>query len=229
MREAPPSGCLRLGGSLIHIGQRLPVVKAWQALARLLSLGIFLLLVQHVIRKEALYWITSFDSILFQKSITIINCYSSTSAANDSNFDAFYEDLEEVIRKEKSFYKFVVAVFNTKIGISELGEHRIGKFGLGLRSENANRLVGLLSASRLFHGNSIFTKKKQRWTWESPYGMTMQRSTTISPTEDGAYYTSQWSILQQWFKPPPPSRKSVIQPKAGKDLSPYWRKGRSRI
>ncbi|KAE9412712.1 hypothetical protein Angca_003795, partial [Angiostrongylus cantonensis] len=40
-------------------------------------------------------------------------------------------------------------------------------------NENGNRLAGLLSAARLFHGNSFFKKKEsRRWTWESPNGMT---------------------------------------------------------
>ncbi|KAK6736222.1 hypothetical protein RB195_019102 [Necator americanus] len=35
---------------------------------------------------------------LRQKPISIINCYSPTSAADGSESDAFYEQLEEVIR-----------------------------------------------------------------------------------------------------------------------------------
>ncbi|VDM81692.1 unnamed protein product [Strongylus vulgaris] len=66
---------------------------------------------------------------------SLFNCYSPTSATDDSELDAFYEDLEEVIRKE-NFHKFVVSGLNTKIGTEE-GEYRIGRFGSGLRSENA--------------------------------------------------------------------------------------------
>ncbi|KAK6742644.1 hypothetical protein RB195_010105 [Necator americanus] len=44
------------------------------------------------------------------------HCYSPTSAADESEFDAFYEELEEVIHSEKSFYKFVVGDFNAKLG-----------------------------------------------------------------------------------------------------------------
>ncbi|VDM77586.1 unnamed protein product [Strongylus vulgaris] len=63
---------------------------------------------------------------------------------------------------------FVAGDFNAKIGMSEEGEHRIGRSGSRLRNENGNRL-GLLSAARLFHGNSIFMKKEhRRWTWELP-------------------------------------------------------------
>ncbi|VDM78526.1 unnamed protein product [Strongylus vulgaris] len=48
---------------------------------------------------------------------------SPTSAADDSELDAFYEKLEKVIRKEN----FVVGDFNAKIGMPEEGKHRIGR------------------------------------------------------------------------------------------------------
>ncbi|KAK6750637.1 hypothetical protein RB195_002547 [Necator americanus] len=109
---------------------------------------------------------------LRQKSISIINC-SPTSAADESELDAFYEELEEVVRNEKSFYKFVVGDFNAKLGKATEEEYRIGRFGLGDRNENGNRLAGLLSAACLFHGNSLFMKKDhRRWTWESSNGAT---------------------------------------------------------
>ncbi|KAK6764742.1 hypothetical protein RB195_024899 [Necator americanus] len=109
-----------------------------------------------------------------KKSISIINCYSPTSAADQSELDAFYEELEEVVRNEKSFYKSVVGDFNAKLEKATEEEYRIGRFELGDRNENGNRLAGLLSAARLFHGNSLFIKKKdhRRWTWESPNGAT---------------------------------------------------------
>ncbi|KAK6742488.1 hypothetical protein RB195_010012 [Necator americanus] len=110
---------------------------------------------------------------LRQKSISIINCYSPTSAADESELDAFSEEPEEVVRNEKSFYKFLVGDFNTKLGKATEEEYRIGRFGLGDRNENGNRLTGLLSAARLFHGNSLFMKKDhRRWTWKSPNGAT---------------------------------------------------------
>ncbi|KAK6762806.1 hypothetical protein RB195_023492 [Necator americanus] len=40
---------------------------------------------------------------LRQKPINIINCYSPTSATDESELDAFYEQLEKVIRNEKTF------------------------------------------------------------------------------------------------------------------------------
>ncbi|KAK6760328.1 hypothetical protein RB195_021704 [Necator americanus] len=99
---------------------------------------------------------------LCQKPISIVNCYSPTSAANESELDAFYEKLEDVIRNEKSFYKFVVEDFNAKLGKATEEEYRNGRFGLGDRNENGNRLAGLLSAARLFHRSSLFMKKDHR-------------------------------------------------------------------
>ncbi|KAK6749745.1 hypothetical protein RB195_002010 [Necator americanus] len=90
---------------------------------------------------------------LRQKPISIINCYSPRSAADESELDTFYEELEE---------KFVVGDFNAKLGKATEEEYRIGRFGLEDRNENGNRLAGLLSAARLFHGNSLFMKKDHR-------------------------------------------------------------------
>ncbi|KAK6755478.1 hypothetical protein RB195_014071 [Necator americanus] len=73
---------------------------------------------------------------------------------------AFYEEPEEVIRNEKPFYKFVVGDFNAKLRMAAEEEYKIGRFGLGDRNENVNRLDWLLSAARLFHGNSLFMKKR---------------------------------------------------------------------
>ncbi|KAK6750217.1 hypothetical protein RB195_002296 [Necator americanus] len=78
---------------------------------------------------------------------------------DDCELDAFYEELEEVVRSEKSFYKFVVGDFNAKLGKATEEEYGIGRFGLGDRNENGNRLAELLSAARLLHGNSLFMKK----------------------------------------------------------------------
>uniref|UniRef100_A0A7I4Y8T5 Reverse transcriptase domain-containing protein n=1 Tax=Haemonchus contortus TaxID=6289 RepID=A0A7I4Y8T5_HAECO len=107
------------------------------------------------------------------KTISIVNCYSPHSTADEEELDAFYDQLEEIIHNEKSFYKFVVGDFNARLGEAREEEFRIGRFGMGDRNENGNRLAGLLSAARLFHGNSFFQKKEhRRWTWESPNGTT---------------------------------------------------------
>ncbi|KAK6765821.1 hypothetical protein RB195_025625 [Necator americanus] len=64
------------------------------------------------------------------------HCYSPASAADESELDAFEEELEEVIRNKKSFYKFVIGDFNPKLGKDTEEKYRIGRFGLGDRNEN---------------------------------------------------------------------------------------------
>ncbi|KAK6763962.1 hypothetical protein RB195_024337 [Necator americanus] len=73
---------------------------------------------------------------LRKKPISIINCYSPTSVADESELDAFYEELEEMIRNEKPFYKFVVGDFNANLGKATKEEYRIGRLGVGDRNEN---------------------------------------------------------------------------------------------
>ncbi|KAK6755319.1 hypothetical protein RB195_013972 [Necator americanus] len=53
---------------------------------------------------------------LRQKPISINNCYSPASVADECELDAFYEKPEKVIRNEESFYKFVVGDFNARLG-----------------------------------------------------------------------------------------------------------------
>ncbi|VDM53900.1 unnamed protein product [Angiostrongylus costaricensis] len=107
------------------------------------------------------------------EKITIIICYSPTDAADGYELNAFYYQLEEVIRNDRTYHKFVVGDLNARTGKANKSEYRIGNFGLGERNENGSRLAGLLSAARFFHGNLFFQKKEsRRCTWESPNGMT---------------------------------------------------------
>ncbi|KAE9415638.1 hypothetical protein Angca_007758, partial [Angiostrongylus cantonensis] len=108
-----------------------------------------------------------------QTKIAIINRYSPTDAADEYEINEIYYQLEKIIRNDKAYHIFVVGDFTARIGKANESEYRIGKYGLGGRNENGNRLAGLLLAARLIHGNSFFQKKEgRRWTWESLNGMT---------------------------------------------------------
>ncbi|KAK6761006.1 hypothetical protein RB195_022178 [Necator americanus] len=110
---------------------------------------------------------------LRQKPISIINCYSPTSAVDESELDTFYEELEEVSHNERSFYKFVVRDINARLGKATVEEYKIGRFGLGDWNDNGNRLTGLFSSARLYHGSCLFMEEDhRRWTWESPSSVT---------------------------------------------------------
>ncbi|KAK6734516.1 hypothetical protein RB195_017980 [Necator americanus] len=91
------------------------------------------------------------------------NCYSA--AADDSEWDAFYEEQQNMIRSEKSFYKFVVGDFNAKLDKATEEEYMIGKFGPRVRNESGNRLAELLSALRLFYRNSLFNYLLTKRGW----------------------------------------------------------------
>ncbi|XGW04191.1 hypothetical protein V3C99_015384 [Haemonchus contortus] len=53
------------------------------------------------------------------KTISIVNCNSPYSTAYKIELDAFYEQLEEIIYNETSFYRFVVGDFNARPGETE--------------------------------------------------------------------------------------------------------------
>ncbi|KAK6029524.1 hypothetical protein OSTOST_04365, partial [Ostertagia ostertagi] len=54
------------------------------------------------------------------------------------------------------------------MGTNSRGDWRLGPHGCTGRSGNGERLLGLLSAWGLFHGNSTFEiPARRRWTWES--------------------------------------------------------------
>ncbi|KJH46220.1 hypothetical protein DICVIV_07699 [Dictyocaulus viviparus] len=100
-----------------------------------------------------------------RKKISIINWYSPTGVANESELDAFHNELGKVMQNEKSSYKLVVGDLNTRMGTMDEKHYRIGKFGLGDRNEGGECLAALLSTACLFHENAFFVKKEnRRWT-----------------------------------------------------------------
>ncbi|CAD6199453.1 unnamed protein product [Caenorhabditis auriculariae] len=105
--------------------------------------------------------------------VTIINVYAPTSEAEETVLDDFYKTLEETIKREKTYYVYVMGDFNAILGECDQPSARHGRHGLGNRNESGERLVDLLSSSRLYHGNSLFEKPKaRRWTWKSNNGTT---------------------------------------------------------
>lgn len=108
-----------------------------------------------------------------QGIISIINGYAPTSVASEEEREEFYQLLENTVLAERCYYKFVVGDFNAIVGNNSDDSCRLGPHGFHRRNDNGERLVDLLSACRLFHGNSLFEKPAQRrWTWESPNGET---------------------------------------------------------
>ena len=67
-----------------------------------------------------------------QKTISIINCSSPASAADERELNAPYEELKEAIHNGKSFNKFVVGNINARIRMAEEAEYRTKRFELAL-------------------------------------------------------------------------------------------------
>ncbi|KHJ98919.1 hypothetical protein OESDEN_01102 [Oesophagostomum dentatum] len=85
-----------------------------------------------------------------RRDIAIYSCYAPTSAAEDEEREAFYNELESVIKQDAaSFYKFVLGDFNAIFG--ENGSGKIRRFGLDIRVENGDRLEELLWSTGLVH------------------------------------------------------------------------------
>ncbi|VDM77161.1 unnamed protein product [Strongylus vulgaris] len=90
-----------------------------------------------------------------------------------------FEDLEEVIRKENSFYKFVVADFNAKIGMLEEGCIGSGD----LEQDSGMRTATVMWGSYLPH--DFFMATPSLWRRNtgggrgSPAVRLMRRSTTF--------------------------------------------------
>lgn len=107
-----------------------------------------------------------------QESMTLLNVYAPTSCSTEEDREEFFGSLEEIMAKEKAFYRIVLGDFNSRIG-PDSQSPRIGNFTSEQWNENGHRFVEMLSTTRIFHMNSRFQKNpNKRWTWKSPNGST---------------------------------------------------------
>lgn len=107
-------------------------------------------------------------------TLAVFNAYAPTSAAAEEEKEDFYTELEDAIKREKAFYKYICGDFNATIQKHHRSTSaRIGPHGSGVNNDNGDRITDLLETCNLYHGNSWFQKRqKSRWTWESPNGQT---------------------------------------------------------
>ncbi|EYC30867.1 hypothetical protein Y032_0004g1819 [Ancylostoma ceylanicum] len=72
-------------------------------------------------------------------TITIVNCYGPNSVASKEDKDNFYAELEAVVKKEKSYYKYICGDFNALVGNGSDGNWRLGRHGNATRNDNGFR------------------------------------------------------------------------------------------
>ena len=75
-------------------------------------------------------------------NITVIQVYVPTSNAEETEVERFYEDLQDLLEQTaKKDVLFIIGDWNAKVGSQET-PGTTGKFGLGMRNEAGQRLIG---------------------------------------------------------------------------------------
>ena len=104
--------------------------------------------------------------------LKIIYGYAPTNDANDENKDHFYDQLENIILKNKSSKDITLFLgdLNAKVGKCNVGiEHIMGREGLGTKNDNGDRLIDFCTRQELVIGGTLFPHKDiHKATWVSP-------------------------------------------------------------
>ena len=101
--------------------------------------------------------------------ITVIQVYASTTNAEESEVEPFYEDLQDLLElTPKKDILFTIGDWNAKVESQET-PGVTGKFGLAVQNEAGQRLKESCQENALVIANTFFQQhKKQLFTWTSP-------------------------------------------------------------
>ena len=101
--------------------------------------------------------------------IVMIQVYMPTTAHDDDEVEKIYEDIEEIIKEDKSNNCFVImGDFNAVVG-EERNENIVGKYGLGNKNERGEMLIEFCKRNDLILTNTWFqNEKRRRYTWKNP-------------------------------------------------------------
>ena len=104
-------------------------------------------------------------------NITVIQLYASTSNAEETEVERFYEDLQDLLGlTPKKDVLFIIGDWNAKVGSQE-APGVTGRFGLGMRNEAGPRLIEFCQENTLVIANTLFQQHNRRlYTWTSPDG-----------------------------------------------------------
>ena len=104
-------------------------------------------------------------------NITVIQVYASTSNAEETEVEWFYEDLQDLSDPTpKKDVLFIIGDWNAKVGSQET-PGVTAKFGLGMWNEAGQRLIEFCQENALVIANTLFQQHKRRlYTWTSPDG-----------------------------------------------------------
>ena len=101
--------------------------------------------------------------------IAVIQVYALTRNAEEAEVEGFYEDLQDLLElTPKRDVLFIIGDWNAKVGNQET-PGIIGKFGLGVQYEAAQRLIEFCQKNALVIANTLFQQHKRRlYIWTSP-------------------------------------------------------------
>ena len=95
-------------------------------------------------------------------NITVIQAYTSTSNAEETEVERFYEDLQDLLElTPKKDILFIIGDWNAKVGSQET-PGVTGKFGFGMRNEAGQVLIEFCSENTLVIANTLFQQHKRR-------------------------------------------------------------------
>ena len=102
-------------------------------------------------------------------NMTLIQVYAPTLASEQTECEEFYKLVEETLHEYGEYYNLVMGDWHAKVGEERENVLVMGKYGIGDRNENGDKLVELASRNNLKIANTFFPKKfKLKWTWVSP-------------------------------------------------------------
>ena len=95
-------------------------------------------------------------------NITVIQVYTPTSNAEETEVERFYEDLQDLLElTPQKDVLFIIGDWNSKVGSQET-PGVTGKFGLGMRNEAGQRLIEFCQENALVIANSLFQQHQRR-------------------------------------------------------------------
>ena len=103
------------------------------------------------------------------RDIVIIQVYMPTSDHEDEEVEKMYEQIEELVDKQKGTDCVVVmGDWNAVVGEGRDGAE-VGQFGLGTRNDRGERLVEFCRSKKMVVSNTWFEQeKRRRYTWKKP-------------------------------------------------------------
>ena len=136
--------------------------------------GVGIMLTSNISKSLKGFWpvsdriiVTTLSSKPFDTNI--IQVYAPTTDHDDTEVEAFYEELDKTLQQLKSTnIKIIMGDFNAKVGARRIG-NTVGSHGLGEINERGEMLVGWCQENDLVVANTWFENHPRRkWTWISP-------------------------------------------------------------